>query len=299
VIGSRRFGRVIVELQPGGAARRDVEAAAEIAAFLGATLQGVFVENEALNALAGSTLAREFELATRQWRTIQAESISEASRLAARGAKRVLEESAFARGVTSMFEILSCTAAADSLSHTAASDILVVAAPKSPHERLAPPLLQMVAPSTAGLTAMLMPRRVKRRKGPVIGVARSLGDSALRLAAAIAHAADEPLLAVAANELNPEEILEVARSLGVARNIDVIALDRGDTQSFLSMVRHAGERLIVLGRSDEEAIERIDPSAVLSSRSVPVLLVAPDIIVGDQGRMILQTDKLSETQRSA
>ena len=57
-----------------------IRVAAELAHLLGLALHGVFLEEEALPELAALPFIREFRLATRDWRKLDAERIAEEQR---------------------------------------------------------------------------------------------------------------------------------------------------------------------------------------------------------------------------
>ena len=102
-----RFRRIILGLHPGTINRAAVELSAELADLLGAALQGVFIEEDSLRELAAASRMREFHLLSRAWRSVDAGRIAEELELAARSAKRLVEEIAVERGIESAFEVRS------------------------------------------------------------------------------------------------------------------------------------------------------------------------------------------------
>lgn len=265
------FRRMILGLHPGAIDREAVEFVARMADLLGVSLKGVFIEDEAVSQAGGFVHAREFQLVSHEWRPVEGERLAEDLRLAAQCAKRLLDEVARGLGMESFFEILrgdpgGVTNLADP------GDILVVAMPRSPHERLAP-FPWLAASLSPAVTAMLLPRRIKRRKGTVVALVETPQDRALIVAATIARAANERLVVVAPHdgELH-DATLEAARAAG-APGASFAALPRFDTPTFLTAVERSGERLIVLTRSNEKAEGDIDPFMIAAARSTPVIMV--------------------------
>jgi hypothetical protein len=271
------FRRIILGLHPGAIDREAVEFVAETANLLGAALQGVFVENEAASAVGGFAYAREFQLVEHEWRPAETERITEDMRLAANSAKRLLDEAARALGIASFFEVLRGEPGSAVTNFAHPSDILVIATPKSPQERLAPSYPQLAFSPGSSMTTMLLPRRIRRRKGPVVVLVETPQDSSLAIAVAIARAANERLLLIAPRD-GPlrDAIMAAARDAGAEpNNVALVTLPCIDTHVFLSALERTRERLIVLPRSSERSAGEIDPSLVAAMRSAPVILAGP------------------------
>jgi len=271
-----RFRKIILGLHPATINREAVELAAELADLLGAALQGVFIEDESLKELAAASPIREFRLSSREWRTVDANRLAEELELAARSAKRLLEDIALERGVKSIFEVLARESVAEFLRLAQPRDILVVTKADNPQERLASLASQLEASSESLSTTILLPKRVMRRKGPVVGLALS-GDSTLRVTASIAHAVGERLLLFfPAEGPDDETLVEAVRAAGVQPSIaELRRLPKIDTQSFLAALQPLEERVIVLPRLRGDAAGYVDPARVVSRRSVPVMIVDP------------------------
>jgi hypothetical protein len=271
-----RFGRIIFGLRPGAIDRGALEFSADMANLLGVALQGLFIEDEFLKELAASSRMREFHLLSREWRSIDAGRMAEDMQLAARSAEHFVQKIALERGIESLFDVLGSGSVAEFLRLTHPRDILVVSNPDNPQERLAP-LSSFESFGRSSSTTMLLPRRIMRRKGPVIGLSSLAGDSTLRVAAAIAHAANERLLVVApAKAPDYESILDAARVAGIEKNdVELLSLSRIDTQNFLAALDPLRERMIVLPRASDDTAKHIDPSMIVSMRSAPVIIVDP------------------------
>lgn len=270
-----QFRRVVLGLQPGAIDRRSLEFSAEIADLFGAFLQGVFIQDDDLGALASASPLRELHLPKIEWRPMQAKDLAEDMGLAARCARRILQGIASNRGVESFFQVLDRKSLTQFWSGAHADDILIFSPPRQPQERLAPPPFDMKLLNSAALSAVFLPRRLSRRKGPVVGVVSAAGNAAWRVAAACARAAGERLsLLVPAEALDREGLLEAAVSLGLERsNIELRILARLDTRALLSALQTFRERLIVLPPPDEENPGRLDAAVIASQRLTPVLLV--------------------------
>jgi len=270
------FRRIIFGLRPGAIDRGALEFSADMADLLGVALQGLFIEDEFLKELTASSRMREFHLLSREWRSIDAGRMAEDMQLAARSAKHFVQKIALERGIESLFDVLGSGSVAEFLRLTHPRDILVVSNPDNPQERLAP-LSSLESFGGSSSTTMLLPRRIMRRKGPVIGLSSLAGDSTLRVAAAIAHAANERLLVVApAKTPDYESILDAARIAGIEKNnVELLSLSRIDTQNFLAALDPLRERMIVLPRASDDTVKHIDPAMIVSMRSAPVIIVDP------------------------
>ena len=271
-----RFRKIILGLRPGTIDRAAIEFLAEVAGSLGAALQGVFIEDESLKEAAAASPMREFQLLNREWRTVDADRMAEELELAARSAKRLLEEITLERGVESVFEVLARESVAEFLRLAQPRDILVVTSPDFPQERLAMPASQFEASSEGLSTTMLLPKRVMRRKGPVVGMALT-GDSTLRVAASIAQAVGERLLFFVPEARTDDKVFtEALRAVDVGcDDIELHRLSNIDTRSFLAALEPLQERVIVLPRLHSDAVGYIDPAKVASRRLAPVMIVDP------------------------
>ena len=173
-----------------------------------------------------------------------------------------------------MFEVLARESVVEFLRLAQPHDILVVSRADNPQEQLASSQLEAASESLS--TTMLLPKRVMRRKGPVVGLALA-GDSTLRVAASIAHAVGERLLLFFPQGGPDEEaLLEAVRVAGVQPNFaELRRLPRIDTQSFLAALESIYERVIILPRLRGDAAGYVDPVRVASRRSAPVIIVDP------------------------
>jgi hypothetical protein len=268
--------RVILHLHHGAAERALIRAAAELAQMLGAALHGVFLEDEALSELAELPFIREFRLGTGAWQKLDRRKLVEEQHAAAAEARRLLDEAAEALGVTRLFEMVSGDPALFLTAASHAGDIIVVAQPRLPAERLVHATAHWLeAAHGCGASVMLVPQALARRTGPVAAVICAESDPALAIAARIAAAAGESLLLLIWG--TPELVnvaVKEAHSAGLAsrriatRNIRGVA-----PEDVLQGLGASNERLVVLTRGACGADDAAISAHIAASRGVPVLVV--------------------------
>ena len=184
--------RVILQLHHGATERALIRAAAELAQMLGVALHGVFLEDEALSGLAELPFIREFRLGTGEWQKLDRQQLAEEQRAAAAEARRLLDEAAAALGVTQLFEMVSGDPTLFFAATSQAGDIIVVAQPRLPAERLVHATAHWLeAAHGCGASVMLVPQVLARTAGSVAAVVCAESDPALAIAARIAAAAGE------------------------------------------------------------------------------------------------------------
>jgi hypothetical protein len=268
--------RVVVRLRHETIDRAIIDAAAELARMLDGALHGVFLEEAALPGLAELGFIREFRLASGAWQPLDRHRIAEEQRRAAQEAERLLDEAAAAFGIQRLFETVGGDPARFLAATAQAGDIIVVAQPRLPVERLVHATAHWLkAAHDCAASVMLVPQAMARRSGPVAAVVCADSDPAPAVAARIAVATDEPLvlllwgtpsLAAAAVEraraagLPPQRI--VTRAIG--------GLAPGDV---LAGLGSAGERLVVLARGACGADDAAISAHIAAARGVPVLVV--------------------------
>jgi hypothetical protein len=273
-----RRHRVILQLHDGAAERAIIRAAAEFAQLLGLALHGVFLENEALPELAGYAFVREFRLATGAWHRLDRAQLANERRAAAAEARRRLDEAAGALGVMQLFDMVSGDPALFIAASSQAGDIIVVAQPRLPAERLVHATAQWLqAADACAASVMLVPQALARRRGPVAAVVCAESDPALQIAARIAAAAGESLLLLV---WGPPELAnaaaEQARATGLPSARIVVRNISGVTpEDVLQGLRASNERLVVLARGACGADNAAVSSHIAASRGVPVLVMEP------------------------
>jgi hypothetical protein len=276
-IGPRQH-RVILHLHHGAVEGAIVRAAAELAQMLGDVLHGVFVQDEALTELAGLPFIREFRLGTGAWQPLDRQRLAEEQRIAAVEARRLLDEAAAALGVTQLFEVVGGDSALFIAATSQAGDIIVVAQPRLPAERLVHAAARWLeAAHRCAASVMLVPPVMARRAGPVAAVVCAESDPAVGIAARIAAAAGEPLLLLVWGPLQlAETATETAHSIGLPHRRITIRAIRGVTpEDVVQALGASGERLVVLARGVCGADDAAVSSHIAASRGVPVLVVEP------------------------
>jgi hypothetical protein len=159
-----------------------------------------------------------------------------------------------------------------------AGDIIVVAQPRLPAEKLAHATAGWLeAAHSCNASVMLVPQVLARTEGPVAALICDQSDPALKIAARIAAGADERLvLLVAGSPELAQEATERAREAGVPRRRVLTRSIRGVTpEDVLEGLSGSEERLVVLARAACGADDAAVSSRIASSRGVPVLVVEP------------------------
>ena len=268
--------RVILHLHPGAAERMLVHTAAELAKLLNAALHGVFLEDTALSELAALPFIREFRLGTGGWQKLDRQRLAEEQRAAADAARRLLDETAAALGVTQLFETIRGDPALFIAAASHAGDIIVVAQPRLPAEQLVHATARWLeAAHGCAASVMLVPQALARRTGPVAAVVCAEADPALAIAARIAAAAGEELLLLTCG---PPELAataaDKARGAGLPPSrIATRGLHDVTPEDVLRGLGASAERLVVLARGACGADDAAISAHIASSRGVPVLVV--------------------------
>jgi hypothetical protein len=270
--------RVILHLHHGAAQRAVIRAAAELAQVLGIALHGVFTEDAALSDLAGLPFMREFRLGVGTWQRLDRQRLLEEQRVAASEARRLLDEVATSLGVTQLFEIISGDPALFIAATSQAGDVIVVAQPRLPAERLVHATARWLeAAHACAASVMLVPETMARRSGPVAAVVCADSDPALDIAARIAAATSESLLLLlwGAPDLARTAAAR-ARSTGLPRaRIATRSLQGIAPEDVLRALGSSRERLVVLGQGACGADDAAISAHIAASRGVPVLVVEP------------------------
>jgi hypothetical protein len=273
-----RRRHVILHLHQGTTERAIIRAAAELAQMLGNVLHGVFMRDEALADLAELPFIREFRLGTGGWQKLERRRLVEEQRTAAAEAQLLLNEIATGLGISQLFEIISGDPALFIAATSQAGDIIVVAQPRLPAERLVHATARWLeAAHACAASVMLVPQVIARRAGPVAAVVCAEADPALEVAARIAVAAGEPLLLLLRGSHGlGEAAVERARSAGLpARRIATRDLQSITPDDVLLGLGASTERLVVLARGACGADDAAISAHIAAARGVPVLVVEP------------------------
>lgn len=273
------YRKVVVGVCHGATVADTMRMAAEFAHLLGLDLHCLFVEDEALLALAELPFAREIQLPSHKWSPLDAGAIEAELRQTALQTRQLMDEIIRDVGVPAEFQVLrgdpaTCIAA---VCHT--GDIVVVAENGA-----------LTAPATHSLTRLhigahksatsilLLPARLKARHGAIVAILTDTGDPALDMAGRLAALAKEDLVILLpeAAQANTAQRIEAsvkdrAQAMGLPpARIDVRFVHDGASDDALHALIGVHERLIVMART---ASTPAAASHIAVARGVPLLLV--------------------------
>jgi hypothetical protein len=193
------FKRALLGLHLDAHDRKAIDVAVGLAGLLGLELVGIFATDEALRELASYPGAREFVPAGRVWRPIDIDKMIHEQMLTARAAQRAFDELASASGVSATFQIASGSEAQKFVSMSCASDILVVTEPTQA-SALATHSFSLFfdAAMRSPASVLLVPRSVRRRRGPIVAIAGAPDDPGISVASAIAATTRQELVLIEA-----------------------------------------------------------------------------------------------------
>ena len=118
------FKRIVVTLGSGEGSRSVLDAAVQLAATLGAELEGVFIEDSDLMRLADLPFTREVRPWPSPVETLSVERLQRELRAMARQAERMLEQAAAETGISWSFRVWRGSATTASLKRTFEADVL-------------------------------------------------------------------------------------------------------------------------------------------------------------------------------
>ncbi len=263
--------RIVLGIHHGATSDDLMQHAAEMARLLGVEMFGVFIEDEAVHALASMPFARELRMPSHEWHRIDPDRVAAEFRHAATTSKRLLDTVAQALGVRSSFEVRRGDPSGVVAELLCSSDIVVLAEPKRGSDGLTQSFLRAWRTACGSdASVLLLPPGRMRRRGPV--VALLAGERGLSTAAHIAGIAGETLVL-----LGPASQLETA-SASVALPADRVrgrALAEVTENALRFALGDGGERLLVLDRDGLDAEQEAAVLRVAAGRGTPVLLVGP------------------------
>jgi hypothetical protein len=194
------FKRALLGLHLDAPDQKAIDVAFEMAGRLGLELVGVFAKDDTPRELAGYPGAREFVPAGRTWRPIDPDRMIHEQMLAAQAAQRAFRALASATGIPSTFEIVTGPPTQAFVSMSCASDILVVAEPTQASSLVTRSFsLFFDAAMRSPASVLLVPRSVRRRRGPIVMLGGAPDDPDIAVASAIAAAAHEELVVMDAH----------------------------------------------------------------------------------------------------
>ncbi|MDE2582818.1 MAG: hypothetical protein KGL52_14385, partial [Rhodospirillales bacterium] len=126
-----RFRRLVLEFGQGTPDAALVRTAADLARLLGIDLQGLFVEDEALLALAAWPFARELRLPAHEWHPIDPDTLARELRAAAAAADRMLADAVAAFDIPARLHVVRGDPISALSAFCRGDDILVLTPPPS------------------------------------------------------------------------------------------------------------------------------------------------------------------------
>ncbi|MDE2335184.1 MAG: hypothetical protein KGK10_11670 [Rhodospirillales bacterium] len=268
-------GRVVVGLWHASLDAAAMQQAAEVARLLSADLYGLFIEDEALLAMAALPFAREIHYATRTWRALRPDAVESEMREAAREAQRLLDHAARATGIASAFEVMRGDPAACITAACRAGDILVLAEQAEGGVRAAQDAWRLrEAAAQAACSILLLPERPAHRHGAIAAVLGHGDDSVFATACALAAATGEDLALLLEDETGPQAaaaLVARARAEGLEhQRITARPLGGAAPGAVPEALAALPARLLVLARSWHLADTA---SREAAARGLPVLLL--------------------------
>jgi hypothetical protein len=169
--------------------------AAEFAHLLGLDLHCLFVEDEALLALAELPFAREIQLPSHKWSRLDAGAIEAEIRQMALQARRLMDEIIRDVGVSAEFQVLRGDPATCIAAVCQTGDIVVVAENDAPTAPATHSLTRLhIGAHESATSILLLPARLKARHGAIVAMLTDTGDPALDMAGRLAALAKEDLV---------------------------------------------------------------------------------------------------------
>jgi len=271
------YRRLILDLCHGTSDAESMRAAVEFARLLGLDLHCLFIEDEAVLALAELPFAREIRLPTHDWSPIDVSTIEAELRQAANQTRRLLDKIIEGIGISSEFEVLRGDPAACIAALCRSGDIVVIAEPGPPVGRTSYSVMRLQAAAhESAASVLLLPTRLRPRRGPVVAVLADAADVSLDVGCRIATAAEEDLVILLPEPLAAaaDRAGERARALGLPRErVTVRPVPGAQADDVLRALSGVRERLIVMTRASSAASDAAGASRIAAARGVPVLLL--------------------------
>lgn len=268
--GGSRFRRAVLGLQH-HPSRHGLSMAVDVARLLGLDLFGLFVEDESLRHLAGLPFAREFN-PLGGWRAVDGAQLVRDLQAAASSAQRLFAEAAKTLPTTCEFVAVRGSMAGAIAAHARPDDIVVLSAPAAAGEYSAerfPLLIDTALQSAAAV--LLIPRQIARHVGDVVAIAARPDDPSIRLAAAIARAANEELVIIELFDDDAPDRSARPADARATRKASRAAIS--DPALLVAAFRGERERLVVITQG--AGVPSL-PTIVASWRRVPVLVIAAE-----------------------
>ena len=272
---SHSFKRVVLGLQP-QTPDRMMRLAVELAGLLELDLLGLFLEETGLRDLASLPFAREFRPLGGGWHPIDLDRLSHDMEVAARTTERMFAAAAKCLAARSHFAIVRGSTAETIASISQTGDIIMIVEPVTAAERATEQFSWLIEAAFRSAGAvMLVPSRVARTRGPVVAIASAPDDPCVATAAAIATAAGEELVVIAAYESSSDDLPIRKLAAGAALTIKHIAeakIPPSDPSALSRALNELKERLVVMTRDVRKRDLALQMAA---ARHVPILVIEP------------------------
>lgn len=264
------FGRMVLALPHSPLDFPAVETAAELAECLGVQCVGTFIVEPAIASLGARYGAQELRSISEGWQPVESESLARDIAQAVESARRNFAALVERKATEGSFHLLHGGADQGLSSLVGRDDIIAMVEPRHPVDRITHQFRNvMSAAFDVSSSIMLVPSRVLRKQGPVVAVAASPNDPAIRVAADIAALMKEPLLII--NVTGAPIVREgLPADPRRSRIIDSAAKGLPLESRVTDDLRNAGERLIVARRA---LLDGTATRTVADRRGVPVLLM--------------------------
>jgi hypothetical protein len=272
----QEFRRVVlVGLHQNVASREAMRIAADLARLLHLEFLAVFLEDTSLFGFADLPFFRELRPLDQAWRRTTAEEFARQLREAARSTETQAEEAARAEGIKGSFEIRRGPAHHSVTLASEATDIIIIPGPAGPLDWQAEPFPNLVtAALRSAASVIIVPAGLTRRQGPVVAIAQSVDDPAIRVGALIAAAAGERLtiLGLGALNLSRKQILRYVRGTGLnPEEAELRAIESSNVSSLPLYLQDLDERIIVTTRGSLDE----DLQQLAGVRGTPIMFVEP------------------------
>jgi len=248
------FHRIVLLCDAACDIRLEVTDAAALAARWGASLHGIFIDDENFRRLAALPFGQQVSLScaalTEEFSAEEMTSLS-----SARGAamQRTLSEAARERGVGWSFGQVRDLPSVALLSDDPADTLVIEAATRAFSGAWRPRSARDKS-SAAFLGSILLKRRGSGGRGMVVVVPAAAEDRAKVLATSAAFAGtDEPIVLTGSSTTLANAKDEIARSFGARRrHVEQIPIDTGDRSALTRLIARRKPALVVLppARSD-------------------------------------------------
>lgn len=251
-----------------------IGAVAELARLLQRDLLGIYVEDEAAQHLARLPFARELRLPSGAWSALDPARLDAEFRGAAGELRTMLRRHASRFDVRSEFHSVRADPAGYVAEMSGAADIVALATPRDASARLVGSFAAAWhAAIGSPATALLLPARLARRRGPVATMLTSGAEPRVRAAAALAAATGEDLVVLVQDGAAALRSLEeTGRSVGLgARRLSVRRLDEASAEALLHALSGLGERLVMLDRRFVGGAEWPEATKLSDALGVPLL----------------------------